>query len=94
MRRASSSASAKAVGSGRVFAFEFAMLTLTQSISIFAAGYMLDNVGMNVRQVTLVMAGVGVVVFLIWLAFYLHNRSQVSRRGSISQLASSDGPYA
>ena len=62
---------------GRVFAFEFAMLTLTQSISIFAAGYMLDNLGLDVRQVTVAMAASGVVVFLIWLAFYLVNRTRV-----------------
>lgn len=68
---------------GRVFAFEFAMLTLTQSISIFAAGYMLDNIGLDVRQVTVAMSALGVIVFMVWLVFYLRNRSQVSKQGPI-----------
>ena len=75
---------------GRVFAFEFAMLTLTQSISIFAAGYMLDSLGMGVRQVTIVMAVTGVVVFFIWLAFYLRNRSCVDRKVSAARVESTD----
>lgn len=66
---------------GRVFAFEFAMLTLTQSISIFAAGYLLDNVGLGVREVTIVMAIAGVAVFFVWLAFYLSSRSRINRQG-------------
>lgn len=52
---------------GRVFAFEFAMLTLTQSISTLAAGYMQDSLGWTIRQSTLAMAALGVVVALLWL---------------------------
>jgi MFS family permease len=62
---------------GRVFAFEFAMLTLTQSISIFVAGYMLDNLGLEVRQVTVSMAAGGVLISIVWLLFYLVNRARV-----------------
>jgi MFS family permease len=75
---------------GRVFAFEFAMLTLTQSISIFAAGIMLDSLGMGVRQVTVAMAVTGVVVFFIWLAFYLRNRSLVERKVSAVRVESAE----
>lgn len=75
---------------GRVFAFEFAMLTLTQSISIFAAGYMLDNLGMGVRQVTLVMAVFGVFVFAAWLSFYLAARARI-RTGSTLVLDNAAG---
>ena len=46
---------------GRVFAFEFAALTLTQSVSTFFAGYAQDSLGMGVRQVTAVFAWLGVV---------------------------------
>jgi MFS family permease len=35
---------------GRVFAFEFAMLTLTQSISILAAGLLQDTAGWHVSR--------------------------------------------
>jgi MFS family permease len=67
---------------GRVFAFEFALLTLTQSISIFAAGYMMDTGGLDVRQVAIVMAGVAFVMAIIWLAFYLTTLSRAERSGS------------
>ena len=67
---------------GRVFAFEFAMLTLTQSISIFAAGYMMDSWGMDVRQVAIATAGLGVLVALIWSLFYLLSLSCAERSGS------------
>jgi MFS family permease len=67
---------------GRVFAFEFAMLTLTQSISIFSAGYMMDTWGLHVRQVAIVMAGVGLVMTMIWLAFYLITLSRADSSGS------------
>lgn len=66
---------------GRVFAFEFAMLTLTQSISIFAAGYMMDTWEVDVRQVAVAMAGAGVVMALMWLAFYLISLSRADRSG-------------
>jgi MFS family permease len=54
---------------GRVFAFEFAALTLTQSISTFWAGYAQDALGLTVRQVSLSMALVAVLVGLVWLIF-------------------------
>lgn len=61
---------------GRVFAFEFAFLTLTQSISIFWAGYAVDSLGLSVRQVTFSMGLAGIVVGLLWLAFHLRYLSQ------------------
>lgn len=56
---------------GRVFAFEFAVLTLAQSISIFAAGSLQDSWGLSVRQTTAVFGWLGVVMPVIWLAFLL-----------------------
>lgn len=58
---------------GRVFAFEFAALTLTQSISIFAAGYLLDTVGLDARQVTVVSAATAAAVTILWGVFYYFN---------------------
>lgn len=56
---------------GRVFAFEFAALTLTQSISTYWAGFAQDNLGMDVRQAALSMSIVGVVMGVLWLLFHL-----------------------
>jgi hypothetical protein len=56
---------------GRVFAFEFALLTLTQSISTFWAGFAQDTLGLTVRQVTAGMALVALVMGLGWLVFHL-----------------------
>ena len=61
---------------GRVFAFEFAMFTLTQSVSIFAAGALMDA-GVDVRQVTGVMAITAVIVTMVWILFYIPNISRV-----------------
>jgi MFS family permease len=69
---------------GRVFAFEFALLTLTQSLSIFGAGYLQDAVGLDVRTVTAVMAALGLVMWLLWLVFFAgalrHNRAEAQLR--------------
>ena len=62
---------------GRVFAFEFAALTLTQSISTVWAGYAQDVLGLTVRQVTLSMAMVAAIVGLAWLAFHLRHLSEL-----------------
>ncbi|MGD2076751.1 MAG: MFS transporter [Chloroflexota bacterium] len=54
---------------GRVFAFEFAALTLTQSISTFWAGFAQDTLGLSVQQVSFTMAIVAAVVGLSWIVF-------------------------
>ncbi len=56
---------------GRVFAFEFAFLTLTQSISIFWAGFAQDTLAMDIGQVTMSMAVASIFVSLLWLLFHL-----------------------
>jgi predicted MFS family arabinose efflux permease len=61
---------------GRVFAFEFAALTLTQSISIFWAGYAQDVIGLDVRQVTFTMAIVASLMGVLWLIFHLKYLSE------------------
>jgi MFS family permease len=66
---------------GRVFAFEFAALTLTQSISIFMAGVFQDTWG--VRPSTAVLGVLGLVVAVCWFAFYAisNRRRQRGRSG-------------
>ena len=61
---------------GRVFAFEFAALTLTQSISIFAAGFAIDSLDWTAPQVMLSFAWLGVLVAVTWGVFYSFNRSR------------------
>lgn len=56
---------------GRVFAFEFAILTLMQSMSIFGAGYFLDTLGWPLDQITLAFGSLGGVVFILWMLFFL-----------------------
>lgn len=62
---------------GRVFSFEFAVLTLTQSLSILAAGYGLDNLGATIQQVTLAFSVLGFVVTLLWFAFLGISRAKI-----------------
>lgn len=64
---------------GRVFASEFALLTFTQSVSIYWAGYAQDTLDFSIRQVTLSMAVVGAVVSVLWFIFHLHTFSRPLR---------------
>ena len=64
---------------GRVFAFEFALLTLTQSISIWWAGFAQDNLGWTIRQVTVGAGVTGLVVGTLWLLFHLRTLSHTFR---------------
>jgi len=54
---------------GRVFAFEFAAFTLTQSFSTLWAGIAQDQLAMPVQQVLRDTSLAGLVVSLLWLAF-------------------------
>lgn len=64
---------------GRVFAFEFAALTLTQSISIYWAGFAQDNLLWIVNRVAMATGLFGLVVGGIWLIFYLGNVTAVKQ---------------
>ena len=55
---------------GRVFAFEFAMLTLTQSGSILLAGLLQDSPQWSLHQATLLFSGLGIVFSFMWATFY------------------------
>lgn len=54
---------------GRVFAFEFAALTLSQSLGTLWAGFALDQLNLGVQGVILSMSSVAMVVTLIWFWF-------------------------
>jgi MFS family permease len=65
---------------GRVFAFEFAFLTLTQSVSTVWAGYAQDSLGIAVQQIAAIMAGLGLVVTVGWLLFHLRGAGRLARQ--------------
>ncbi|MDX1663319.1 MAG: MFS transporter [Candidatus Promineifilaceae bacterium] len=56
---------------GRVFAFEFAALTLTQSISVYWAGFAQDSLGWSLRAVTVGNGVAALGVAALWSAFAL-----------------------
>ncbi len=57
---------------GRVFAFEYAALTLAQSASTLWAGLAQDQLGWSATQVALAMAGLAVVTGGVWLVGHLY----------------------
>jgi len=59
---------------GRVFAFEFAALTLTESISVLAAGYFQDTFSWSLVKITFIFGWLGAVVCVIWSFFYVSTR--------------------
>ncbi len=69
---------------GRVFAFEFALLTLTQSVSTYTAGLFQDTLMLDVFQVSAVVGVFGLVVSLGWGVFHLFNLSRFNRPSAIN----------
>lgn len=67
---------------GRVFAFEFAVLTLTQSISILGAGFAQDSLLMPLPQIAIWIGGLGLIVGMIWFGFYWRYQSETRRRAT------------
>lgn len=55
---------------GRVFAFEFAMLTLTQSISTLLAGVLQDSPEWGLQPAAMLFSGLGAIFSVIWISFY------------------------
>ncbi len=64
---------------GRVFGFEFAALTLTESISVLAAGYTQDAFGWSLVTVSNTFGWLGIVVFLLLMIFFLTTRDKLHR---------------
>lgn len=63
---------------GRVFAFDFTIMTLTQSIATLWAGFALDRLQMSVQPVLLSAGAVSVVVTLVWLGFQMRHTVRVA----------------
>ncbi len=61
---------------GRVFAFEFAALTLTQSASTLWAGVAYDNLGLSLSQVFISAGLAGMAITAAWILFYARVRRQ------------------
>ena len=62
---------------GRVFAFEFAMLTLTQSISTLFAGFAQDSIVLSVEQIAIGMGAFGLLISLLWFGFHMSQSNYV-----------------
>jgi len=60
---------------GRVFAFDFTMLTLAQSISTLSVGLAMDSFGLDIPIILFYMGCIGVITTLIWGLFHMKNRS-------------------
>jgi MFS family permease len=63
---------------GRVFAFEFAALTLTQAISTLWAGYATDQLGWSVQQVAASAGVAGVFTGVLWFTFQVRFYDKVA----------------
>jgi len=65
---------------GRVFGFEFAALTLTESLSVLAAGYAQDAFAWSLIRITFTFGWVGVAVFILWVVFFLSSRKKLQEQ--------------
>jgi hypothetical protein len=54
---------------GRVFAFDFAMMTLAASTSTLWVGWARDSLGLDPYQISLALGFVPVVMSVGWLAY-------------------------
>ena len=61
---------------GRVFATEFAMFSLASALSAAAVGWALDSTGLGLSGVLLVMAVLGAIPGVLWLAWTMRGKSQ------------------
>jgi MFS family permease len=64
---------------GRVFGFEFAALTLTESLSVLAAGYTQDVFEWSLIRVSSTFGWLGILVFILWMAFFLATRKRLHK---------------
>ncbi len=59
---------------GRVFAFDFAMMTLAASTSTLWVGWATDNLGLTPQQIALALAAVPLVMTIGWAIFLTFDR--------------------
>ncbi|HNA90349.1 MAG TPA: MFS transporter [Anaerolineales bacterium] len=62
---------------GRVFGFDFAALTLTESISVLAAGYTQDVFKWSLVKSSAIFGWLGVIVFILWMLFFFANQNNL-----------------
>jgi len=67
---------------GRVFAFEFAMFTLASAVASAAAGWGLDALPFDVRQMTLVGAAIALVPGTLWGLWQIRYDGSTRQRGN------------
>jgi hypothetical protein len=65
---------------GRVFAFEFAALTLTQAISTLWAGVATDRLGLSLQQVFFSAGLASIAMWGLWMLFqaYVHRTAALT----------------
>lgn len=63
---------------GRIFAFEFALLTLVQSIGTLWAGLALDQLQFGIQQLFLISGTLGLVVTSVWAWFQMRHTLRVA----------------
>lgn len=66
---------------GRVLAFEFAALTLAESIGTLYAGIALDRLGWGVQTAMLVAGAVSIAITLLWFVFARRAAAVMPREG-------------
>ena len=64
---------------GRVFSFELALLTLVMGFSNLGVGYAVDEWNMDIKQITLWMAGLVLVPGLLWSGFLVFLRKKLQQ---------------
>ncbi len=62
---------------GRVFAFDLAMVTLSQTLSTLWAGWATDTAGLNPHQISMIMAVISLLMTIGWAIFmFAHLRKR------------------
>jgi MFS family permease len=61
---------------GRVFATDFALLTILMALSTFIAGWAVDQPGLGPRTVTTLLGGILFIPALLWLLSLARPRSR------------------
>jgi MFS family permease len=75
---------------GRVFSFELALLTLVMGFSNLGVGYAADGWDMNIKQITLWMAGLILIPGLLWSGFLIFLRKKLKQGKCVGSICPVD----
>jgi hypothetical protein len=75
---------------GRIFSFELALLTLVMGFSNLGVGYAVDGWNMEIKQITLWMAGLVLVPGLLWLVFLVFLRNKLQQGECVGSICPVD----